>query len=569
MLLSARGASTLGGPTAEELAALENEIADPEATQAATRGTLRGIRARGFGVPFFAWRRLGLEGDSLDQLVVRAEAGQIASMGRGGYLAFGKKSRPVGWVLGGGAIDGHGPFFDGEIEVDAFGRRVRGRTIGSYFHDRGEDFNGFVPPSKDRYWWQNRYRFGISEKLRFDLEYTLLRDSHYLRIYDEREFKEGKAQESLGYLRWKDTWFYGTLIYQWRTIEFLDVVEQLPAAGLVVPSVTLLRLGTDGTGRPILLQLGMETQLGNFRYRGGEDDPDVEYRTPRFDLDPTLYVAFNLGPVKVTPFATFRYTGYEESLDGSSANRYAGSAGIRAALTLYRWFGEVQHIVDVSLSYEDLYGVTVAADELYFFDEVDAITPWEGLVARVRNRFLEKTPGGRREFLNFEIVGAWFPEGEAPLGVRSDGFIDLDAQWYPAPGWLVDVRGEYWSSDGTLQTASVVGRWGTHSDLSLTAGFRHLHDDSDVLTGGAEFLVQDRWRLGVFSQYDVKNSDALDQSLLVQRMGHTFMVGFRLRYKPGEDRLTASLKFDLLERFRSERRKRFDEERRREIRYGK
>jgi len=570
MLLSARGAATLGGPTVEELEALEGTLADVQATQEATHGTLRGVSARAWGVPFFAWRGLGMDGGDLDATIVRAEGGQIGSMGRGGYLAVGRRGRPFGWVIGGGAIDGHGPLVDTELELDAFGGRVKGKTLASWFHDRGTDFNGFVPPHEDRYWWQNRYRFGLTDKLRFDVEYTLLSDEHYLRIYDEGEFKEGKPQESLGYLRWKDNAFYGTLIYQWRTIDFLDTVEQLPVAGFAAPALTLLRVGTDGTGRPILLQLGFETQLGNFRFRGGADDPDVEYRTPRFDVDPTLYVAFNLGPVRITPFATFRYTGYDEALDGSGANRFAGSAGIRAAMALYRWFGDVQHVINLSLSYEDLYSVNVAADELYFFDDVDAIAPWEGFIARMRHRFLTKTPlGGRREFLNFEIAGAWFPDGQAPLGVRSDGFVDLDLQWYPKQGFLVDVRGEYFPDDGTLQTGSVMGTWGANSDRSFTLGMRHLHDDSDVLTGGAEFLVQDRWRIGAFSQYDVKNSDALDQSLLLQRVGPTFLLGFRVKYKPGEDRVTFAFKFDLLERFQAHRRDRVKEELRREMRFGR
>ena len=123
------------------------------------------------------------------------------------------------------------------------------------------------------------------------------------------------------------------------------------------------------------------------------------------------------------------------------------------------------------------------------------------------------------------------------------------------------------SNDGTLQTASVVGRWGANQDLSFWAGFRHLHDDSDVLTGGGEFLVEDRWRIVLFSQYDIRNDDALDQTLLLQRMGKTFLIGFRIKYHPGEDLLAISFKFDLLERFRADRRKRAEEELRREVRY--
>lgn len=568
ILLSARGASTLTGPTAEELLALDGALADQAALQSGTVGKLYGVRARGFGIPVFGWRSLDLDGDSLDRTIVRAQLGRIGDMGRGAYLGVGKRSRPFGWYLGAGYVESHGPLVDTELELDAAGGRVRGRTTASYFQDGGIDFDGFVPPHEDRYWWQNRYRFQLTERLRFDAEYTLLSDANYLRIYDEREFKEGKPQESLGYLRWKDSWFYGTLIYQWQSIDFLEVKEQLPAAGLAVPTLTLLRLGEDGRGRPILLQLGLDTQLGNFRDRGGDPPAANDFRTPRFDLDPTLYAAFNLGALRITPFARFQYTWYGEALDGAEADRYAGSAGIRVDLELGRWFGDVQHLINVSVGYEDLYSVTLSPTRVFPMDAVDAVTPWEGFFARVRNRFLKKTPQGRREFLNFELVGTWFPEGEAPLGMASDGYLDLRAEWYPAPGWLVEGGAEYFSDDGTLQTAHLTGRWGTHGDVSFWAGFRHLHADSDVLTVGGEFLLEKRWRIVALSQFDVKNSEALDQSIILQRMGKTVLIGFGARYRPVEDKFSFSFKVDLLERFRSHRRARAEEELRRDLRFS-
>ena len=75
----------------------------------------------------------------------------------------------------------------------------------------------------EEFGWHQGIPMSLYDKLRFDLEYTLISDAHYLRIYDEREFKEGKDQESFGYLRWKDNWFYGTFIYQWQSIDFLAV----------------------------------------------------------------------------------------------------------------------------------------------------------------------------------------------------------------------------------------------------------------------------------------------------------------------------------------------------------
>ena len=113
----------------------------------------------------------------------------------------------------------------------------------------------------------------------------------------------------------------------------------------------------------------------------------------------------------------------------------------------------------------------------------------------------------------------------------------------------------------------MVGRYIPRNDLRYFGSYRHLHDDSDVITGGAEFEVDERWRFLLFTQWDVRTDGALDQALLIQRMSHTFLVGVNMRYRVGEDRFTLSFKFDLLERFRSKKRKEAEEELRRQVFY--
>ena len=59
-----------------------------------------------------------------------------------------------------------------------------------------------------------------------------------------------------------------------------------------------------------------------------------------------------------------------------------------------------------------------------------------------------------------------------------------------------------------------------------------------------------RWRFVVFSQTDLKNGQALDQGLLITRMGKTAALSVRLAYDPGDDNFSLSFKIDLVEAFR-------------------
>jgi len=564
MVLSARDSKAGTGPTTQELEEVADSLAEG-GMSGTTNVELRGVRAHAFGMPFFGWRRLEFAGNAMDSVIARVTVGNKGSIGNGVYAGFGKKTRPLGWYLGAGYFEGRGPLVDNEIFVDAWGGRLSGRSVTSYFNDGGTDFDGTTPSSRHRYWTSNRYRFQWTPNLRFDMEVAALSDPNYLRIYDERELKEGKDQETLGYLRYRNRALFATFIYRWRTISFQEEKQQLPAGGISVPSLNLLRLGEDGQGRPIVLQMAVSSRLGNLSYRQAEGSAIPDFRTVRFDVDPRLFVAFNLGAVRVTPFAAFRFTGYEEGLNGSSEGRYAGTGGIRADMQFGRWFGDVQHLINLVFEYENMYDVTVPPDLLYQMDDIDRIAEWSGFGVRMRNRFLRRTPNGLRQFLNFELYGTWFPEDKAPLGIRTAGFLELDLEWFPSLRWLVEMRGQYNWDENEFATASVGGRYMPREDLRFFGAFSHLQGDSDVLTGGTEFQVDKRWRMLLFTQWDIRDDGALDQALLIQRMGKSFLIGANIRYRVGEDRFTISFKFDLLEAFRSDRRKTAEEELRREV----
>ncbi|MHC4953575.1 MAG: LPS-assembly protein LptD [Planctomycetota bacterium] len=567
-VLSARDEESGTGPTTDELTEVADELADAKKMQQGTRGKLTGVQARAFRIPFFGWKRINIDGGKMDNIIARISVGDKGSIEDGLYLGGGKKTKPIGWYVGAGYFKNRGPLVDTELWLNAWEGRLTGYTTAAYFNDKGTDFNGFVPPSEHRYWTMNRYRFDWTPNLRFDAELSLLSDSQFLRIYDERQVKEGKDQETLGYFRYKNQHLFGTLIYKWRTIDFQEEKDQLPAGAVFVPNLTLLRFGEDGMGRPILLQLAVSSELANNSFRTEEGSPAPDFRTVRWDIDPRLFVAFNIGAVRITPFAAFRFTGYEETLDGSSEARYAGSAGIRGDIQFGRWYGDIQHIVNLVVEYEDMYDVTLPPDDIYDMDVIDQITPWEGLGVRMRNRFFERTGTGRRQLLNFDLYGTWFPDQQRPLGRTGDGFVELDLEWFPSYEWLVEARAQYDWGTGTLATGNLGGRYIPRDDLRFFGAIRHLEDDSDVVSGGTEFEVDQRWRFVLFSQYDIKNDEALDQALLIQRMGQTFMLGVNIRYKVGEDRFTFSFKFDLLERFRSERRKKAQEDLRREVFYN-
>jgi len=547
------------GPSEEEVDAVLAELAAASADTTAKHVTLDDISSRAYGVRFFRWRRLTADGAQMMPLVLEFDVGGRGRLGTGARVGVGLDKKPVSWLIGGGYYLDRGPLFDAEFDVDAWGGRLQGRSFGVYLHDHGTDL-GVTPPTRDRWWTKNQYRMKLSDVWRLDAEYADLSDPEWLRTYDEAEFKEEKEQETLLYLRGRGNVGYVSLVYKWRTIPFATVLEQLPRARADLPVWTLLRLGENSKGEPVTLQLAGSIEVANLRNRQGFDTMLPDFRTARVDFAPTLFVSFNVGGLRVIPFGTFRVTGYESDLAGDSVGRYAGSAGVRADIQLARWYRVYRHVVNFSFEYVDQYSVTVPATELFPLDPVDRITPYEALSARWRNRIQKRTARGLIEVFNLEFYGAWFPDGQRPLGRTGDGFIEADLDWHLRPNLRIGGRGQVYFETGTLETASLQGDWQATPAFGVAAMVRHLEGDSDILTASFTTKVDTRWELIAFSQIDFRNDEGLDQGLLIRRLGKTTVISMRLFYDASDNDVRLSFKLDLLEGFRKSERTR-DKER--------
>jgi hypothetical protein len=547
------------GPTEEEVDAFLAELEAASADTTAKHVTLDEITSQAYGVRFFRWRKLTADGTQMMPLRLEFDVGGRGRLGPGARVGVGLDKKPVSWLIGGGYYLDRGPLFDAEFDVDAWDGRLQGRSFGVYLHDHGDDL-GVTPPTRDRWWTKNQYRLKISDIWRLDGEYADLSDPAWLRTYDEAEFKEEKEQETLLYLRGRGNVGYVSLIYKWRTIPFATVLEQLPRARADLPVWTLLRLGESSNGEPITLQVAGSVEVANLRNRQGFDTVLPDFRTARVDFAPTMFVSFNVGGLRVVPFGTFRVTGYESDLAGDSVVRYAGNAGVRADIQLARWYRVYRHVINLTFEYIDQYSVTVPATELFPLDPVDRITPYEAVSARWRNRIQKRTAQGLVEVFNLEFYGAWFPDGQRPLGRTGDGFIEADLDWHARRNLRIGGRAQVDLEHGTLDTGSLQADWQATPSLGLAAMIRHLEGDSDILTASVTTTVDTRWELIAFSQIDFKNDEGLDQGLLIRRYGKTAVISMRLFYDASDEDVRLSFKIDLLEGFRKKERTR-DEER--------
>jgi len=547
-----RGREDASGPGQAEIEEAVRALEAAAGRPAGVRLRLEGLSLRLFEVPLFGWPAVTWKGQETPvrwelDLGKRGQLNEGFRLGVGTDIGLGAQT--LRWMVGAGYYDHRGPLVDLETELNPDGGRVRGKSFGVYLRDHGADF-GIEPPTRDRYWTKHQYRWEIDPRWRLDGEYAGLSDSVWLRSYDEKEFKEGKEQETLLRLRRRDDRSYLTLTGKVRTIEFLDVLEELPRVAYSLPVVPLFAVG--GTQ----VQLALAAELGNLRHRAGELATLPDFRTLRADVEPRVYADVDVGPIRVVPSASLRYTGYERTpASPGYESRLAGLVSLRADTQASRRYDGFLHLLNLSLELEDQFLVSVDATELFPLDDADRLTRYESIGIRARNRLQRPSADGLVTWFDLEVFAAWFPGGERPLGARGDGLVETDLEWTIGRRLELRARTSVELETGTLETASCETYWRLRPDLRAGVGLRHLEADSDILTSVVEFEVDTRWRLLAFSQYDFKTSDALDQGLLIQRLGQTVAVGVRVAYDPGDEDFSIGVKIDLLAAYKKERRR--------------
>lgn len=283
----------------------------------------------------------------------------------------------------GPAIGGSGTYRG----TDLFGipGQYWGQSLLYYVHDTGRDRLGNVGRldlplgTNNRYWINERHKQYLPFNMEFRGEIGILSDRNFEEQYFEQQYDTGKDVETLGYLKqqYDDNQAWSAMI-QPRTNDFFVMTQWLPqlehyllgerllgdvftwyghneisyaqlnpGAPPTVPGQDIYNVlpwtgyvPTGPGGVPLLNGAGYPTGVG----------PQGAVLQTRQELD----APFNLGPLKIVPYAMGEAAYFGESLPGSlsvspttpadtsSVTRLWGSVGVRSSLMFWRVYPYVQ-----------------------------------------------------------------------------------------------------------------------------------------------------------------------------------------------------------------------------------
>lgn len=270
------------------------------------------------------------------------------------FQLFGLERPPAvqRWSLEADYLSQRGPLLgtDGAWRgVDDLGRPFFGEGLGMYVHDDGHDNLGFdrrnlIPADDNRGRLMLRDRHWLTDDLFLQTEIGYASDRNLLEQYYEHEFDTGKDQETLVYLRQaRDNWAWSALVRP-QVNHFENDAQWLPRGDLTVLNEPLL-------GGWLNWSTHTAGAYANVRPAAAPTDPNdlftpLPYYTNTNGLMTMtrheLTAPFNLGPVKVAPYALGEAAFWSDGFTSNSIDRFYGRAGIRASIQFWRVFPYVR-----------------------------------------------------------------------------------------------------------------------------------------------------------------------------------------------------------------------------------
>lgn len=432
--------------------------------------------------------------------------------------------------------------------------------LDTYFlHDLGRSDKGFDekfgPLERDeraraRYF----HRHDFEEDWRYEVEISWIGDRDLLEEFYPDEFKEGKEQESVLYLRWRNENAGAFLLERHRLNDFQTQIEYLPRLQLHLVAEPIASSVWDR------ILYTTVNEISHQRLKLDEELAGPEPRVWRVDSLHEITLPIDLEVVQIAPFTSVRGTMYDEDLEGETEFRWVWSAGASARTDIHgahdltwEWLGlrRLRHILQLEARFAEHIRVDRDPSEFVPFDETDAIAEFAEASFSVRNRLQTKDAEGKTfEFLDFGLQVEYYPHPRrdtraftsnnfeppfhwitlappdlgGPFDERHWSNLHWDVRVTPRNVFTLEGRGEYNFEDHQEEAREFSLGVRPFEALSFSIGSTFIRDITNAWTGSLNWQIAEKWYVSVAVSYDFRTDDFIDQTYVLGRDFHDFIL---------------------------------------------
>ena len=513
------------------------------------------------GVPTSYWPRMAGDVEQGETALRRVQLTQRSNRGTGIesewhlWKLLGFYREPVGFkktYLNLNFYSERGPYIAAESRYareDFFGD-----ALGAFTYDSGKDSVGgdsVEPDHKPRGRIRLRHRHFLPRDWQATIETSYISDRNFLNEWYEREWKEGKDQETLLHLKKQWDRQAVSILMKGRINDFQTETEALPRLEYHL-------LGQPLWGDRLTYHTSNVYEYANFapddRLGGSSGWTNIA------DTQHEVSLPEQIGFVKVVPFVDGRASYFEKQINHGADSRLYGAAGVRASWYLSKVYEYVRsELWDLNrlrhVNTFDVEAIVAGTDlgsrRLYAYDEpgsaetklVRGVDDTDVYRFGWRQRW--QTKRGREQktvdWITFDVLMTWFGNSEPPRvspdDDRSHNNLQMDYAWQLSDTTSVVGDLYYTPNDGEVRLANVGLSVIRSPRLSYYIGSRYIRGaESSVATFGLDYVINRKWRIHLFDQVDFNQSNRNSSMRVdvIRRMGNWYMtIGVEL--DPGED----------------------------------
>ena len=503
------------------------------------------------------------------------------------------------WVLEADFLSDRGPLLgtDGHYRgMDEYGNLFFGSGLATYVHDDGTDNLGLgrrdlVPNDNDRGIIDLRHRHLFPGGLMLQGEFGYESDRNFVEQYYEQRFDTGKDRETLAYLREAHDNWAASLLVRPQINQFENTTQWLPRGDL-----TLL-------GEPLFdgwLTWSTHSSAAYASLRPSEAPTDLNdtftplnYMTKADGLVAMtrheLALPFNLGPVKVSPYALGEAAFWSDGFTNDSIDRFYIRSGVRASVLFWRVYPYVQSdVLNLSgLAHKMVFDLDYGwADSSRDLDEIPQWNEFnDDAQERFQQRYLDNTFGGVlppefdprfyavrygaatgvtapyhelvddqqafrlgwkqrlqtkvgppdrqriKDWMTLDLGVSVFPDGDRDNFGETFGLLSSRYAWHVGDrtSILASSIVDFFEEAPQLWSVGVLTQRSQRGSLYL--GLRNVEGgplESRIATASYNYKMSDKWMSRMTTAYDVGENENRGQSLTITRIGEWLLlhVGF-------------------------------------------
>lgn len=486
-----------------------------------------------------------------------------------------------------------------------------GRFRSYYLNDLNPDKNETTlnrePIDAQRYRVSLQNRFYFTEDIYATVDINKLSDARFLEDFDPGEFRQNPNPDNMiAVTKWDEDYTL-TLLGRKQLNEFFDFTERLPELALDVKRQPVFGgsgffYDSDTSVALLKRNLSDGSTLADYDTFRADTFHQLTYPKTFFDWL-SIIPRVGVRGTYYTDSGTFRDVTFTEELEGllpgesprvetrterrleegGSVFRPVVNAGLEASFKFSRAYESVQsrawgldglrHVVQPWMNFSYVYTTEDPNDILQFdrlnpstqrppidfpqFNGIDSISNWTVLRLGVRNRFQTRRDNATfswlelNTFFDINFDQLTYPGFDAPdPGTFSNIYNRL--RWTPLPWVTLNIDSQVPLLDDGFTEVNSSAFFLLTENLQFNIGHRYLSDnplffDSNLLTFGAYWRVNENWAFSFREQYEFEDSTLESQRYEIHRDLSSWIasLGVIMRDNRGEEEFGLLLTFTL------------------------